>query len=64
MAGNTENCPSVFYILTCIVDEDVQSGFSLQEGFSKAAHRLETRQIQVHEQHLVVPALLKDEQPD
>lgn len=51
--------PPCFNILTCIVDEDVQSGFSLQEGFSKAANRLETCQIQLHEHHLSVPALLE-----
>lgn len=47
--------------LTCIVDEDVQSGFSFQEGFGKAANRLETPQIQLHEHHLITATLLRDE---
>lgn len=51
---------SCFSILTCIVDEDVQSGFSLEEVLGKEANRLETCQIQVHEQHLVVPTVLDD----
>lgn len=46
------------YILTCIVDEDVQSAFSLQEVFSKATNRLETPQIQLHEHHLTAATLL------
>lgn len=49
-----------FNILTCVVDKDVQSGFSRQEGLSKAANWLEARQIQLHENHLIVPTLLKD----
>lgn len=47
-------------ILTCIVDQDVQPGFTIQEVFSKAANRLETGQVQLHEHHLTVPALLED----
>ena len=46
--------------LTCIVDEDVQSRFRLQEVFSKAADRLQTPQIQRHEHHLVTATLLGD----
>lgn len=46
--------------LTCIVDEDVQSGFSFQEDFSKTANRLETSKIQLHEHHLVTVTLLWD----
>lgn len=46
--------------LTCIVDEDVQSGFGFQEVFSKTANRLETSKIQLHEHHLVTVTLLWD----
>ena len=46
--------------LTCIVDEEVQSGFRFQEVVGKDANRLETPQIQLHEHHLITAALLWD----
>lgn len=51
----------LYYIFfTCIVDKNVQSGFSLEEGFSKALHRLQTWQIQMHEQHLIIATFLEN----
>lgn len=46
--------------LTCIVDEEVQSGFRFQEVVGKDVNRLETPQIQLHEHHLITAALLWD----
>ena len=45
-------------VQTCIVDQKVQSRLSLQEGFGKGTNRLQASQIQLHEHHLIVPALL------
>lgn len=47
-------------MLTCIVNKYVQPGFSRQKVFNKDANRLETGQIQLHEDHLTVAALLED----
>lgn len=44
--------------LTSVVDQQIQPGLGLQEALSEGAHRLQTGQIQLHEDHLLVSCLL------
>lgn len=69
--NNAHNAPGAFLretkkmlqqttnIPTCIVDEEVQSGFRFQEVFGKAANGLQTSQVQLHEHHPTAAALLR-----
>lgn len=45
-------------VLTSVVDQQIQPGLRLQEALSKGAHRLQTGQIEMHEDHLLVSCFL------
>lgn len=46
-------------MLTCVVDQEVQSGLRPQEGLGEAAHGLQAPQVQLQEDHLAAAALLR-----
>lgn len=45
--------------VTCIVNEQVQFGFSLEKCLGKVTHRLKTGQVQMHKQYSCVTTLLQ-----
>lgn len=48
--------------VTCIVNENIQFGFCLQEGLGKGAHRFQTAQIELHVRHISTPSHLFGEE--